>query len=86
MLAPGVALALAYIALDLLRAASVPVIARWLVEAPSSFASYNPHIIGDVAASMIQYYPETEQRFVAICEANGKQGAGIMQTVRMRLR
>ena len=86
VLAPGVALALAYIALDLLRAASVPVIARWLVEAPSSFASYNPHIIGDVAASMIQYYPETEQRFVAICEANGKQGAGIMQTVRMRLR
>ncbi|MBL8679368.1 MAG: hypothetical protein JNK05_09395 [Myxococcales bacterium] len=82
---PGVAHVLAYVALDLLGKDSLPVLARWIVEEPTFFARYNPHIIGDVAARMIQYYPETEQAFTAICEAHGSHGANVLLTMRQRL-
>lgn len=85
VLAPEVAQVLAYLALDLLGKDSLPVLARWLVEEPSSYATHNAHIIGDVAARMIQYYPETEQAFVAVCEAGERQGASILSTARQRL-
>lgn len=81
----GVSLPLAFIALDLLGKDSLPVLSRWLVQEPSPYAKNNPHIIGDVAARMIQYYPETEQAFVAVCEAGDRQGASILSTARQRL-
>jgi hypothetical protein len=78
--------AMAYVALDLLGADALPVLIRWLVEAPLFFAAHNPHIIGAVAARMMQYYPETELPFVDACARSQEQGQRIMQSATMTAR
>lgn len=80
---------LAYLCLDLFGAEALPLLVRWLVEAPTGFAQANPHIITDVAARMIQYYPATEAPFRAACagaRGAGDQGEAILRSLSFTLR
>jgi hypothetical protein len=78
--------ALSFIALDLFGADALPVLVRWLIEAPSPHASNNAHIVGEVAARMIQRYPECEQPFAEACDRGQEQGQRIMHCVKMTSR
>lgn len=75
----------AWVALDALRAAAAPVLARWLVTDATGHARSNPHIACEVGARMVQYFPETEAAFRAACEAS-EQGAAIWRGVESELR
>lgn len=82
--APSLPMITAWLALDLLRADAAPVLARWLVGAPSPFARSNPHIAHEPATRMMQYFPATEAAFKDAC--GDGQGAAILRGVESELR